>query len=240
MSKLHPPMSVDALAEGNSNSEAAAGKPRHRKGGPRSLYAIPLVVTEVYVDTTFNGPNFIYRPPGEATNYAFRLFRATLDSTGKTPTPLDFYGNGTLQYLYIPYVHTTTSAATATPPASAVVVQTDGVATAGPPPVLDPSPLYYKTFAVTVNTALGQAFRHRGLAAGSSVAPANFIPVACAFRYRSGGTGQPEVVLRLHNVPGAANPVDFVWRKINTCCASGAACPLGLAGGPEDLLLQAM
>jgi hypothetical protein len=240
MSTIPTPNPADTLAEGNSKDQTAVAKHKHRKRGTRPDYPIPHVVTDLYVDTSFNGPNFIYRPPGEATNYSFQLFRATADATGKTPTPLDFYGNGTLQYLYIPYVHTTTSGTTLTPPASKVVVQTDGIASVGPPPTFDPSPLYYKTFAVTVNTALGLAFRHRELAAGSASAPANFIPDACAFRYRSGGPGQPEVILRLNNIPGVANPVDYAWRKINTCCASGTACPLGLACGPEDLLLQSM
>ncbi|HWE39262.1 MAG TPA: hypothetical protein VG406_22120 [Isosphaeraceae bacterium] len=234
MSTLPTPNTIDVTAEDGSRVEAAHGK-RNR----RPKYPIPLVVTDIYIDTTFNGPNIIYQPPGETTNYSFQVFRATQDSTGSTTTAFDFYGNGMLQYLYIPLVQPTTSSPNATPPCTAVVVQTDGVATEGPPPTLDQAPLYYTTFSVTLNKTTGLAFRHRSLGAASNVAPASYIPDACAFRYRSGGSpSQPEVVLRLHNVPSITNPVDFVWRKINTCCTSGV-CPLGLASGPEDLVMQA-
>ena len=141
---------------------------------------VPLAVTDIYIDSTFNGPNIIYVPTGETTHYSFQVFRATQDSTGSTPTAFDFYGNGMLQYVYVPIVQATTSSPTATPPSTAVYVQTDGVASEGPPPVLDTGTLYYKTFTVTLNVATGLAFRHRGLEAGLTSAPTNYIPDACA------------------------------------------------------------
>lgn len=234
-----PETRLDVLmSEDEDDGEGA--ETAHRKKTP--WYTVPLTITELYIDGSFTGPSFIYQPAGESAHYLFQLFRLTQDPTGQSPTTFDFYGSGIYEYIYVPFVQTTTAGTTGTYSSGEVVVQTDGVSSGGGGwPVLDSSPQFYKTTCVTLNAQTNLTFRHRILTAPLSSAT-TYIPDAAAVRYRSGGPSQPETMLRLHNVPGQSNPVDYVWRKINTAYNTGTSnpCPVGTCCGPEDLFLQSM
>ena len=206
-----------------------------RDRGPLSPTHYPFI--DLYPDPTYQGPTYIYTPPSWTTNrFQIQLYRATLPG-GIGPSAFDFYSNGMSQYLYIPYVQITTSSPNSTPTTVSTNIQTIGVASIGPPPTLNPAPLYYPTFSVwpapTVFPTL--AVRVTTLQAGSNTPPTQFIPQSAVVDYLT--TGQ-EVTLRLNGIPGRTTPACYVWRKIFSNCPPSTTCPAGYACGPEDLFLQ--
>ncbi|GAC1333389.1 MAG: hypothetical protein NVSMB14_00190 [Isosphaeraceae bacterium] len=190
---------------------------------------------DLYPDPTYQGPTYIFTPPGPAPgNIQLQLYRAALPN-GSGPNAFDFYSNGMSQYLYIPYISVPTSPPNSTPTITQTTILTTGIATGGSTPTLDSSPLYYPTYTVRPAPTVFPSLATRINSFQPPPAFANpTIPVEALIYYRSAGQ---EVVLRLNGIPGLLNPVCYVWRKILVDYV-GATCPAGYAAGPEDLFLQ--
>lgn len=209
---------------------------RRKKGTAYSVYPAPAYF-DIYPDPSYVGPSYIFTPPGGLPgNLSLQIYRAALPS-GSGPAVFDFYSNGMSQYLYIPYIQTVTTAPTSTPKITQSNLLTNGVASCVPSPTLDASPLYYPTLTVQPAGTAWPSFETRinSLLAPASAPTASYVPGNAIVSYRNGGQ---EVVLRLNNLPGLANPVCFAWRKLVVDYADAVSCPAGYAGGPEDLFLQ--
>ena len=192
---------------------------------------------DIYPDPTYQGPAYIFTPPlSIGANIQVQIYRAALPN-GTGPNAFDFYSNGMSQYLYIPYIQQTSSATTSPPPAAATNIETIGVASSGPPPTLDPSPLYYPTYTFHPSPTVFPTLSMRigAMTPGGLSAPLQYLPMSNAtVDYRNNGQ---EVILRLNGIPGQATPACYVWRKIVNDYVD-SVCPAGYACGPEDLFLQ--
>jgi hypothetical protein len=204
-------------------------------GEVRPDFLFPVVnLINVYPDSSYSGPSFIYKPTGESQYYRFELFQATSDTTGKTPTMYQFYGGAPKQLVYLPYVHSTTPTSgtvVAQPPNSPVNLETHGLTDCSALPKLTALNVY-KTFSVTLNGAITTC-RHVSLLGTFGTAPAQYIPSTCVAESKS-STGNP-TGFRLHHPSGVQ--VCYLWRQITTTC-SNSQCPEGYAAGSVDFYLQ--